>query len=428
MQRASHPHEIDSAGRAYSHPHLPCPETRARVEGYLTWAPEPVSGFRTDGVWVWSVALVDELTSRGYGPQRELLEHMREAGYRPPEQVSDQALDQAAAALRVTAPAPSPARVEYFLGPEISAAPVMRVVSVEDGGESSGEIVEAFTVRGWVGVAAPQQVLPGKEYRLVDAAEATEFLDTICARWHAEQLRLAEETEPAADGLRLARMYDATTPTGLPWFSANRLRIVEDVRRKEIARYLRRGKLAVRATSALADPLSGSDEPVVPLGYRTDGTWVWPEGLAYYMEKRGVAPELSLLAHIESRAYRLPTDLTADHVRAAAAAVRSGPSPRRERAGYAYYAVAEGEEAEGEETELTLMREARWDQPVGRRDPGIPRGLEVLGDDLRWTPVLTGAPAKLVEIPEEEAVRRLDSRWAARGRVRSTAARTGSAG
>jgi len=370
------------------------------------------------------MALVDELTSRGYGPPRELLEHMREAGYRPPEQVSDHALDQAAAALRVAAPAPSPVRVDYFLGPETSAAPVMRVVSGGDDSEPGGEIVDAFTVRGWVSVAASRQALPGKEYRSADAAEATEFLDALCARWHAEQLRLAEETEPTADGLRLARMYDATTPTGLPWFSPNRLRIVEDVRRKDIARYLHRGKLAVRATSALADPLSGSDEPVVPLGYRTDGTWVWPEGLAYYMEKRGVAPELSLLTHIESRGYRLPTDLTADHVRAAAAAVRSGPSPRRERPGYAYYAVADG----GEEAELSLMREAHRARPNGRRNPKTPRGLEVLGDDLRWTPVLTAAPANLVEISEEEAVRRLDSRWAARGRGRSTTAQTGSAG
>lgn len=424
MQRASHPHETDTTGRAYCYPHLPCPETRARVTGYLAWAPEPVSGYRTDGAWVWPVALVDELRQRGYGPPRELLEHMRNVGYRPPQQVSDQVLDQAAAALRVAARPPDRVRVEYFIGPETAAAPVMRVTSGQDGGEPGSGTVEAFTVRGWVSVAAPQQALQGKEYRSADAAEATELLDAICPRWHTEQVRLAEETAPTDDGLRLARMYDATTPTGLPWFSPSRLRIVEDVRRKDIARYLRGGRLAVRATSALADPLSASDEPVVPLGYRTDGTWVWPEGLAYYMDKRGVAPELSLLTHIESRAYRLPTDLAAERIRAAAATVRNGPSPRPERAGYVYFAVADG----GDEAEPTVMREARRTSRSAAGDPAIPRGLEVLGDGLRWTPVLAPVPENMVEISEEEAVRRLDSRWAARGRGRSITARTGSAG
>src|SRR5690606_2352302 len=87
-------------------------------------------------------------------------------------------------------------------------------------------------------------------------------------------------------------------------------------------------------------PLSDSDEAVVPLGYRTDGVWVWPEGLAYYVQTRGVAPELALLTHIESRASRPPAEVSPERVRAAAAAVRAGPSPRSDPPSYAYFTAS----------------------------------------------------------------------------------------
>jgi hypothetical protein len=41
----------------------------------------------------------------------------------------------------------------------------------------------------------------------------------------------------------------------------------------------------------------------VPLGYRTDGTWIWPEDALYYLEQDQASPDPAFLKHIREQDY-----------------------------------------------------------------------------------------------------------------------------
>jgi len=60
--------------------------------------------------------------------------------------------------------------------------------------------------------------------------------------------------------------------------------------------YLERGPRLVTAEQTETDELDPSKGDVVPGGWRTDGRWVWPEAVAYYLRVHGVAPEEAFLA------------------------------------------------------------------------------------------------------------------------------------
>ncbi|MEO3797836.1 hypothetical protein ABGB14_47220 [Nonomuraea sp. B10E15] len=51
------------------------------------------------------------------------------------------------------------------------------------------------------------------------------------------------------------------------------------------------------------DPGTGS---VVPADTRTDGTWIWQEGLGYYLDTYHVGPEPDLYRVIVDRGYPCP--------------------------------------------------------------------------------------------------------------------------
>ncbi|MFI5906777.1 SUKH-3 domain-containing protein [Dactylosporangium sp. NPDC051541] len=89
-----------------------------------------------------------------------------------------------------------------------------------------------------------------------------------------------------------------------------------------ILRYLRSGSWVIR------DPLTkGRDvfdptaDPVVPRGYRTDGTWIWPLALEYYLEHHGVAPPAELL-DLMARSGHYPQRIWADRCGQAHQALR----------------------------------------------------------------------------------------------------------
>ena len=59
------------------------------------------------------------------------------------------------------------------------------------------------------------------------------------------------------------------------------------------------------------DPRRGD---VVPMSYRTDGTWVWTETVTYYLETYGLSPDVDLLTHIQALGHRMPAvDAVAEH-------------------------------------------------------------------------------------------------------------------
>ena len=81
----------------------------------------------------------------------------------------------------------------------------------------------------------------------------------------------------------------------------------DDRRFHRTLRYLRRAETVIRdERSRGADALDPEKALVVPRGYRTDGDWVWPFALEYYLEHHGVAPPAELAALIAGRGFWPP--------------------------------------------------------------------------------------------------------------------------
>jgi hypothetical protein len=277
-------------------------------------------------------------------------------------------------------------------------------------------------IRGADGSVADEMTMPGLVWRRSDllSADAAQIydlalsdisperagllLDELCAREHAEELRFTHgvvDEQAAPIHPQLARVFDHTAANGRPYFSPSRLRIVERERRGWILDYLTRAPLALRSLGRAPDPLAGDRRPVMPLGYRTDGVWVWQEAVGHYLRTRGIAPEFALLSHIESNAYRLPDVVDPLLVKRAEEVVRHPPPLRPRPAAPLYY----------------TQRLAGGFGPLVRAPRRDIFFTQVLDPDLRWRDsdalwrnARTGEH-EYVEIPEEVAAEIVDDRW-----------------
>jgi len=85
--------------------------------------------------------------------------------------------------------------------------------------------------------------------------------------------------------------------------------------------FLAGGGIVMRASGLREDRLDPGRPPRVPLGYRSDGQWVWPLELTYYLKEHGILPEGEFLDHMRARGFASPTP-PADELAAAARLLR----------------------------------------------------------------------------------------------------------
>ena len=209
--------------------------------------------------------------------------------------------------------------------------------------------------------------------------------------------------------LRVAAVFDAVDDEGRPYFSADRRRVVDPGEREALAKYLESAPLVVRASGFEVDPLNPGAGRVVPLGYRTDGVWVWQQAAAYYLRSRGAAPDEDLVRHIESVGFRFPESVP-DEVAGAAATLAfsaSPPEPATGRRAATYFAsVDSGYPAHAP---AGLLRQW-YDERGYQHDESLQRSM-------RWEH--TGAfiansrsgEKDFVEIPPQLAARIADDWW-----------------
>ena len=95
-----------------------------------------------------------------------------------------------------------------------------------------------------------------------------------------------------------ARVFDGVDPVRGPWFATNRPVVSDTTARDDLLAALRAGLVIAWSSTAMADILAPERGDVVPLHLRTDGTWVWSEAVAYYLENYGLAPDPELAAHL----------------------------------------------------------------------------------------------------------------------------------
>ncbi|MFD5226088.1 hypothetical protein ACFWHT_10765 [Microbacterium sp. NPDC058342] len=128
---------------------------------------------------------------------------------------------------------------------------------------------------------------------------------------------LAQLSRRGAREPHVARVYDGCED-GRPWFDPGHPVIVDADERARILQLLRRGGTVLHAAAPLRDELSG-EEGAVPGDLRSDGSWIWSDAAAYYLDNHWIAPDPLLIAHF---ANTRPVALTDDTWRRLYTAIR----------------------------------------------------------------------------------------------------------
>lgn len=115
-------------------------------------------------------------------------------------------------------------------------------------------------------------------------------------------------------GFAMAHVFDGTNPNGSPLINRPRLSPYEMQR---LAAYLNGAPVALSAPGTTRDELAPDAPPVVPRAFHTDGMWIWPGAVGYYLTRYELPPQAELLAHIRSRGFA-PTPVAPAALQAAA--------------------------------------------------------------------------------------------------------------
>ncbi|ASO18471.1 hypothetical protein FHR81_002879 [Actinoalloteichus hoggarensis] len=221
---------------------------------------------RTDGAWVWLSSVPYYLEKYGVAPDPGLLAHIRANRFRVPNAVPETGL-----------------RVAYA-------------------------------------VITEERI---RRHRLPTSPEIRAYLADVATRAAATAPESQSEHGTGPRGFSRARVFDGQTDDGAPVVDREPLTAEEKDR---VLTYLVAGELVLSGRGRVADQLDPEHPRRVPVAWLTDGTWLWQPAVRYYLEKHGVAPDASFLAHIRANEYRMPA-VAPETVRAAARAVTPAAAP-----------------------------------------------------------------------------------------------------
>lgn len=122
---------------------------------------------------------------------------------------------------------------------------------------------------------------------------------------------------PATSSVFAAPVFDSTDGTPV-----HRRPAVHPQELDDVLAYLENAPVVLAARSFATDAFKPDATPSVPLSFHTDGTWVWPGGVAYYLRNHHVPPVPQLVQHIRDNDYTVPR--VAPEAEDAATAVATG--------------------------------------------------------------------------------------------------------
>jgi hypothetical protein len=102
--------------------------------------------------------------------------------------------------------------------------------------------------------------------------------------------------------MNVARLWSGVVD-GAPTLDDSLERTDDRTPRAEILAFLNGGTEVMRAAGRAEDWLAPGHPAMVPIGFRTDGTWLWSEELAYYLREHDVLPEPAFLSHMSQHHY-----------------------------------------------------------------------------------------------------------------------------
>lgn len=194
----------------------------------------------------------------------------------------------------------------------------VRVYLLETGGEApdlvsaTAWVQDALTAAG-VADAQVETYGPGVELPAYQRA----------ARGRAALLWAAA----APADVTVARVFDSYDPATGGHFDTDHPLLSEGEEPAKVLRYLDQGRILLATTARETDVFDTDAGAVVPGSFRTDGTWIWTDAVAYYLRTYALAPDADLLAHIRGRDHEFgEPDTVAEH---RALAALTAPPPVR---------------------------------------------------------------------------------------------------
>lgn len=126
---------------------------------------------------------------------------------------------------------------------------------------------------------------------------------------------------------RIARIFDTIGPAGRPVINRPDLEIEEQDRLLE---YLDHAPLVVTERGYDIDRLAQTPEATVPVAFHSDGQWIWPAAVNFYLREYGVSPELDLIEHVRTNGFAHP-EVDEPTLQAAAGYLTRGNQPPQQR-------------------------------------------------------------------------------------------------
>ncbi|WP_409466826.1 glycohydrolase toxin TNT-related protein [Amycolatopsis sp. GA6-003] len=102
---------------------------------------------------------------------------------------------------------------------------------------------------------------------------------------------------------RIARIFDTIGPAGRPVINRPDLDVDEQDR---LLDYLDHAPVVVQDRGYDIDRLAQAPEATVPVAFHSDGHWIWPAAVNFYLRTYGVSPEADLIEHIRANGFQLP--------------------------------------------------------------------------------------------------------------------------
>jgi hypothetical protein len=121
--------------------------------------------------------------------------------------------------------------------------------------------------------------------------------------WLIRRMSGLAPEQPGQPRFRIARIFDTVGPAGRPVINRPDLEVEEQDRLLE---YLDSAPLVVSDRGYDVDRLAATPEATVPVAFHSDGLWIWPAAVNFYLRQYGVSPEPDLVEHVRAVGFTLP--------------------------------------------------------------------------------------------------------------------------
>ncbi|SFS42258.1 TNT domain-containing protein [Saccharopolyspora flava] len=129
-------------------------------------------------------------------------------------------------------------------------------------------------------------------------AEDTPVVPDTVAGLEAEA---AEHAGAGSGGFRITNVFDDVDDEGRPVVSERRPVPADEM--SALRQYLENAPVVLASRENEEDHLDPERAQSVPGTWHTDGTWLWPGAVAYYLAQYGMPPETALVEHARSRGF-----------------------------------------------------------------------------------------------------------------------------